>query len=443
VRILPRLAVALCLLPAGCGSDPAPLQEPSSDGFVGEDWPMYGHDTSRGGHSARETLLAASNVDRLTERFRVEIGMGELPSSSGPVVAAGRLYVGSGVPDGDNYFCLDARTGARIWSANLGHSPPFSGNVGIGSTAAVVDGIVVVGGGDPAYYGLDAATGARLWRHDMAAGAEAFAWSSPLVANGIAYVGISSRYAAVRGELRALDLRTGRLLARQYFVPERRMGADVWNSASLSPDASSVVVATGNDFGGYNAALARAMVALDPITLEVNSAYRVAAFNEDLDFGTTPVFFGDAAGRTLVGANEKDGRFFAFDAKRIGSGPAWVRMTGLAVGTMPAYDPGTGSGGTLFIVGDNALLYGVDPATGDDRWPPFVTGFANGSLAIANGLVFMGFGSGTLGIVDGAAGRTLRIIHPTAIGRTFSGPVVANGILYWTSGPWLNAWSLP
>ena len=359
------------------------------------------------------------------------------------MLAGGRVCVGSSVAEGDNYFCLDATTGTRIWSANVGHSPPFQGNVGVGSTAAVVDGILVVGGGDPAYYGLDAATGAILWRHDMAAGAEAFAWSSPLVANGVAYVGISSRYAAVRGELRALDLRSGRLLARQFFVPERRLGADIWNSASLSPDGASVVVATGNDFGGHDGSLSRAMVALDPVTLAIQAAHQVAAFNQDLDFGTTPVFFSDAAGRMLVGANQKDGRFFAYDVKRIGEGPAWVRKTGLAVGAMPAYDPRTGPGGTLFIVGDNAVLYGVDPATGENRWPPFVAGFANGNLAVANGLVFMGFGSGVLGIVDGAGGRTLRSIVPPTTGQTFSGPIVAHGIVYWMSGPSLNAWSLP
>jgi outer membrane protein assembly factor BamB len=439
-------AFGVCLLLTACGdsSQPAPASDASTaPPFVGEDWPMYGHDTARSGYSSAETRITAGNVGQLVERFRLDIGFGAMPSSSGPLVVGGKLYVGSSVATGDNYFCFDALTGARIWSANVGHSPPFPGNVGIGSTAAIVDGILVVGGGDPAYYGLEAATGARLWRHDMAVGAEAFAWSSPLVADGIAYVGISSRYAAVRGELRALDFRTGLLLARQYFVPAGHLGADIWNSASLSPDAASVAVATGNDYGGRDSALTRSIVALDPTTLAVQASHQVAAFNQDLDFGTTPVFFSDAAGRSLVGANEKDGRFFAYDATRIDAGPVWVKATGLAVGAMPAYDPRLGSGGTLFIVGDNGVLYGVDPATGADRWPPLVAGFANGGVAVANGLVFMGFGSGVLGIVDGASGTILRSIVPPSTGQAFSGPIVAHGIVYWMAGPWLNAWSLP
>lgn len=445
MRTLLPPALGLCLLLGACGGSDAP---PTADAgtappFVGEDWPMYGHDTGRSGYSAAETRLTAANVGQLAERFHVEIGIGELPSSSGPVVADGKLYVGSSLAAGDNYFCLDAATGARLWSASVGHSPPFQGNVGIGSTAAVVDGVVVVGGGDPAYYGLDAATGAHLWRHDMAAGAEAFAWSSPLVADGVAYVGISSRYAAVRGELRALELRTGRLLARQYFVPAGHQGADIWNSPSLSPDGGSVAVATGNDYGGRDSALTRSIVAMDPATLAVQASHQVAAFNQDLDFGTTPVFFRDAASRTLVGANEKDGRFFAYDLATLASGPAWVRRTGLMVGVPPAYDPQTGSGGTLLIVGDNGLLYGVDPATGADRFPPVLAGLGNGSIAVANGLVFMGVGTGNLGIFEAATGRLLRILAPAQPGRTFTGPILARGILYWMSGSTLNAWSLP
>lgn len=437
------LGLVLCVGLAGCGgSDTA---GPPSQGVptTGGDWPMYGHDTGRTSYNPDETAITLANLDRLTERFHVAVGIGEIPSSSGPVVANGRVYVGSSLAAGDNYFCFDASTGARVWSANVGHSPPFLGNVGIGSTAAVVDGRVVLGGGDPAYYGLDAATGAILWRHDMAQAAEAFAWSSPLVANELAYVGMSSRYKAVRGELRALDVRDGSVRARQYFVPEGRQGADIWNSPSLSPDGSSVVVASGNDFGGYDGPLTRAMIAMDPADLAIQASHKVAAFNQDLDFGTTPVFFHDAQGRNLVGANEKDGRFFAYELRSLGQGPVWQRATGLSVGAMPAYDPRTGPGGTLFIVGDNGVLFGVDPATGVDRWPPVAVGFATANLAAANGLVFMGAGGGSVAVIEAETGAILRVLDPTISGRTFSGSVLSHGVLYWMSGAYLNAWAVP
>jgi len=442
LRRLVGLVLCVGLAACGGGGDEPASPAQSVPTASGGDWPMYGHDTGRTSYSPDETAISVANLDRMREHFRVEVGIGDIPSSSGPIVAGGRVYVGSSLPSGDNYFCFDAATGARLWSANVGHSPPFPGNVGIGSTAAVVDGLVVVGGGDPAYYGLDAATGARRWRHDMAQGAEAFAWSSPLVSGGLAYVGISSRYKAVRGELRALDVRDGSLQARQYFVPEGRQGADIWNSPSLSPDGSSVVVATGNDFGGYDGPLTRAMIALDPATLAIQASHKVAAFNQDLDFGTTPVFFRDAQGRNLVGANEKDGRFFAFELGSLADGPVWERDTGIRVGTMPAYDPQSGPGGTLFIVGDNGVLFGVDPATGVDRWPPLAVGFTNSNLVAANGLVFMGAGEGTIAVVDAAHGSILRLLNPANAGPTFSGFALSHGILYWMSGAELNAWAV-
>jgi outer membrane protein assembly factor BamB len=369
--------------------------------------------------------------------------MGDIPSSSGPVVAAGRVCAGSSVREGDNYFCFDASTGAPLWSADLGHSSFSEGNVGIGSTAAIAEGILTVGGGDGAYYALAADTGRILWRHPLDAGRDSFAWASPLVVNGVVYIGVSSTYSALRGGVRALNLADGTLRAEQYLVPDGRRGADIWNSPTLSRDGTRVFVATGNDFGGYDGPYTRAVVALDPATLAILDAHQEAVPGEDLDFGTTPVVFGDAQGRTLVGANQKNGTFFAYEADRVGAGPVWQRATGLSVGTMPAYDPDLGSGGTLFIVGGGGQLLAVDPATGADRWPPLTVGTANGNLAVANGLVYMGAGNGYVGVVDGRAGTLLRILAPVSPGPTFSGVVMANGILYWMSGPYLNAWSLP
>jgi outer membrane protein assembly factor BamB len=409
----------------------------------GSDWPMYGRDPTRSGYNPEEARIDSAAVDRLAPRFRATVGMGDLPSSSGPVVAGGRLYVGSSLPTGDNYFCFDAATGGRVWSADVGHSPPFPGNVGIGSTAVVFEGTVVVGGGDAAYYALDAATGRRLWRHDTQVDPEAFAWSSPLVANGLAYVGVSSRYGAVRGELRALDLQDGGLRARQFFVPPGETGADIWNSPTLTRDGRMLLVATGNDAGGYGGPYTRAMVALDPLTLAILDARQEGVIGQDLDFGTTPVVFGDASGRTLVGANQKNGVFHAYDVRGIGAGAVWHRETGLNVGAMPAYDPKAGAGGTLFIMGDNGLLFGVDPATGADRWPPVAVGFAQGNLALANGLLFLGAGDGEVAVLEAATGTVLRVLIPEERGPTFSGVVVAGGTLYWTSGPYLNAWAAP
>jgi len=407
------------------------------------DWPMYGRNVSRTGYDPDETAISTASVARLTPRWQVEIGMGSYPPSGAPTVAGGRVFVGSSRPDGDNFFAFDAATGQALWSADVGHHDPYDFDVGLGATPAVAGSVVVAGGGDSAYYGLDTATGTILWRHAMDGGPSGFTWCSPLIANGRAYIGMSSQgdNPSVRGEVRALDVTTGAQLANQYFVPEGLRGAGVWNSPSLSLDAKMLAVATGEDFNGYDGPYNRAMLILDPTTLAIQQADKQGATDEDLDWGTTPVFFRDRQGRTLVGANHKNGVFYAYVADQVSAGPLWQRALGVGIGMMPAFDP-TRSGGTLYIVGDNGQIFAVDPATGTDRWPPVAVGFMYGNMALAGGLIVVSSG-GSVVMLDAATGAPVRVLTPVAPGPSFSGPAVAGGFVYWLSGSKLNAWSLP
>jgi hypothetical protein len=42
-----------------------------------------------------------------------------------------------------------------------------------------------------------------------------------------------------------------------------------------------------------------------------------------------------------------------------------------------------------------------------------------------------------------ASGRLLAHLQPAGAGPSYSGVVVAHGVVYWISGPYLNAWTLP
>jgi outer membrane protein assembly factor BamB len=412
---------------------------------------MYGYDLSRTNYNPAETAISAANVTQLVPRWQAPLGYGAIPdlsafpSSSAPVVADGRVFVGSSVDSGPNYFAFDARTGAPLWSKDLGHisAPECPPNVGIGSTAAISGTVLVGGGGDAAYYGLDTATGAQLWRQPLDAGASGFAWASPLLAHGRAYLGAVSYCdnPSVRGEVRTVDLLTGVPLARQYFVPETERGAGVWNSPALGPDGQTLVVATGEDYfydGLYN----RALVTLNSTSLAILGANKQGLTFHDHDWGTTPIIFHDSQGRTLVGAANKNGTFYAYLLNNIHAGPVWQRYTDVSVGAMPAYDPTFGAGGTLFIVG-NRTIYAVDPATGADRYPPFGTYELFGNVALANGLLFVNLGGGGVQIFNERTGAELTHLIPANSGDTFSGVTVAQGTVYWTAGGYLNAWSLP
>jgi outer membrane protein assembly factor BamB len=430
-----------------CGQADGPVPSPSASAapVAPADWPMYGGNASRSNYNAGRTRLAVSTVSTLAPRWQANVGSGQLPPSGTPAVASGRVFVGSSVAKGDNFFAIDAASGRRLWSAHIGHGSTSAGGIGIGAGPAVSGSIVVAGGGDQAYYGLDAATGRVLWRNPMDAGESAFPWCSPLVAAGRAYVGIASEFdnPAVRGELRALDLATGAVLGRLFFVPEGVGGAGIWNSPALSTDGRTLLVATGEDNEHYDGPLTRALVAVDPITLAVLQADKQGVPNDDQDWATTPIIFHDRSGRALAGANHKDGLFYAYVLDAISRGPLWQRETGLSIGFMPAYDPDAGDGGILFIAGEKGQIFAVDPATGTDRWAPVTLETGYGNMALANGLLFVAAASGKVFVLEAATGRILRQLTPANPGRSFSGIAVAGDAIYWLSGGTLNAWGVP
>jgi outer membrane protein assembly factor BamB len=425
-------------------ADPIPhpeFQAPQST--APGDWPTYGHDVSRTSYNPFETSIGPGNVGDLTQAWQANIGMGSIAPSGAPSVANGKVYVGSSVATGDNFFAYDAVTGGQAWHTSVGYvSGCFA--VGVGSTSAISGTVVSVGGGDSAFYGLNANTGAQLWRNPMNVGASGFAWASPLLAYGRSYLGIASRCdnPSVRGEVRAVDMDNGTPVASQYFVPEGLRGAGIWNSPALSPDGSTLVVVTGEDYQGFKGPYTRAIVSMDPITLQILQSDRRGAAGVDQDWGATPIIFSDNLGRTLVGANHKNGTFYAYVLNNINAGPIWSRNTGTTVGMMGAYDPTFGSGGTLFIIGSSSRLFAVDPATGTDRWPSVVNSGLHGNMAVANGLIYLNQGTAGLKIVDETNGSGLRTIVPPSAGSTNSGVAVANGFIYWLSGAYLNAWSL-
>jgi outer membrane protein assembly factor BamB len=422
------------------GGSPTPTESPSPSAG---DWPTYAQNPSRTSYNAGEATFDADSVGRIAPLWSAVLGTGPLPSSSAPTVAGGRVFVGTSTTSGPNFFALDLVTGRTVWAADLGHLFPGAGSVGLGATAAVAGGVVVAGGGDSAYHALDAGTGRRLWRHALDVGPSGFAWASPLVLGTRVFVGVSSEFdnPAVGGEVRALELATGSVVARTVFVPPGQHGADVWNSVAATAGGQTLFVATGEDYGRYDGPYNRALLSLEPTTLRILHADKQGESGLDQDFGTTPVVFADRLGRTLVGASNKNGVFYAYQADAISSGPIWSRAVGINPGMMAAYDPARGPGGTLLVTGDEGMLYGVDPADGQDRWPPLSLGTSHGNLAVTNGLVFANV-AGRVAILESATGRVLRVLDPGVAGGAFSGVVVAQGKILWMAGPTLQAWGL-
>ena len=140
---------------------------------------------------------------------------------------------------------------------------------------------VYVAAPDGFLYAWNARNGRLLWRSVVAIPSEKendyFNWSSPTVASGKIYVGVSSSCDSplVQGGEKVYSQATAQLLATFATVPSYDVGGSIWSSAVLDA-AGSVYVTTGNpSHQGGPAAYSESIVRLDPNTLEPKDHWSV------------------------------------------------------------------------------------------------------------------------------------------------------------------------
>jgi len=256
-------------------------------------WQAYGYDTRHFSRQPSEwTLTASALVASPTFQewhFTIPSGAcGDItrPCSftASPSVYDGTVYIGG--RNGTFYaiYASGANRGTIRWQYPpvTPPSPPDacgtttaqlliasgSGNPsgpGIASSAAIVANVaghsaaVIFGapdpnsnGGDGRLWALDSATGQCIWKSGVIAptsGTSKIGYSSPAIAHGRAYVGVSAKQPdspITTGRLLAVDLATGALDPAFNFVasgpPE---GGGIWSSPAVTP-SGNIVVTTGN-----------------------------------------------------------------------------------------------------------------------------------------------------------------------------------------------------
>jgi outer membrane protein assembly factor BamB len=391
---------------------PAPLP--------GDDWPTYLHDVQRSASSG-EVVLSPSNVERLTKLWSFKTGGGIAAEAA---IVNNTVYIGSW--DGYEY-ALDALTGFLKWKTYLGTTTakcvPLK--IGITSSATVQNNIVYVGGGDSYWYALDAYTGAILWKvytGDNSADKGYYNWSSPLIYNGFAYIGIASNCdnPLVPGKLLKVSLNSHRVVSSFTVVNEKEVGGGIWTSPTLDAKTNTIYITTGTQNQIWQT-LSQAIIALDATTMSVKGAWQIplSQSGSDSDWGNTPILFSDARGHQMVEATNKNGFTYAFDRANISAGPVWERQTGIG-GECPPCGEGsvssdTFANNTIYKAGGNTTINGLgypgavralDPATGAYRWEHGVPNTIIPALVYAHGLVLDAEGP-TLEVLDAATGSRL------------------------------------
>jgi outer membrane protein assembly factor BamB len=410
------------------------------------DWPTYMHDSSLSGAST-ETILTTAAAPNLRPLWTYKTG-GMIAASA--TVVAGVAYVGSW--DGYEY-ALNANTGALIWRTYLGITtapncaPP---SLGVSSVAAVVGGVVYVGGGDSNWYALNAATGAVLWSvptGDNSATGGHYNWSSPLIVGNSAYIGIASLgdCPLVQGQLLRVDLTTHAVVATANFVPIGQVGGGVWTSPAIDTATNTVYVTTGT-LNQATQTTSESMVSLDATTLAIKSVWQIprSAANADSDWGDSPILFTDGNGRAMVAGIDKNGFLYAFDRSNLALGPIWSEQIAVG-GICPTCGDASVSSmafaqGLLFVAGGNITIGGVgyqgavrgiNPTTGAVVWAKGLASPVIPALAYDNGMVFAGSGQ-RLEVLDATSGARLFSYATGAV--IYSPPSISGGIVYIGSG---------
>lgn len=319
--LLAGLLVTALAVPVGWAGSARASASPTAAAKASSttDWPAYLGGPLHTSYSASQRAITPATVSKLTERWQFARGGGYLAS---PTVADGDVFVGA---NNGWFYKLRESTGHLLAKVFLGYQPDLTcdgqQNLGVVSTATVGTNnfgtpTVYVAGASGYLYALTAKNLKMEWKSVIAIPSTTennyFDWSSPTVAHGRIYVGVSSNcdMPLVRGGLDVYSQATGRKLREFYTVPKGKTGGSIWSSAAVAPDGD-VYATTGN--GPYTSAATQLLAYSESIlkfspALKFLGQFQVPVSDEgyDTDFGASPVFFGK-----YVGACNKNGIFYA------------------------------------------------------------------------------------------------------------------------------------
>jgi outer membrane protein assembly factor BamB len=472
---LPRRSRALfliCGLAGGLLSAPAVVaaSAPAAAG-ASLDWPQYLHGPQHSSVSLA-TAFTPSNATSASQVWHWQpptlTGKPAPRLDASPTVAAGRVYIGAG---SGGFYALNQTTGVVVWSRQLDTEPNVTCPArGITATAAVkADAVTgtrtVYVSGARYIYALNAATGALTWKTEIGPPSSAnpdayYNWSSPTVAGGHIYVGLSSSCdkPLIRGGLVELDQHTGQVLHTWHTVPSGSVGGSIWSSAAASSSGSDVWVSTGNECDpsvntcpsgnkiGHSLSVVHLSGSL--ALLQAWQAPGTAGNGQDWDFGSSPTLFGSGTPPPSVGACNKNGHYYALAANPLGNTPLWTDVIGAPAhsdNSCLASSVWNELSGALYIGGDPTTIGGtsyggsvrqVNPATGAYIWqtglPCAVMGTPSlnsaGVLAAGTYLCPTGNTPGAY-LINATSGAILKSL-PVGSGRVFSQPVFAQGVLF-------------
>jgi len=410
----------------------------------------YRGDLGRSGYYPAETGLTTANAATLKLHWTDSASGG---SFGQPIIAGNMVFWG----DWKGLVHGTALTGKDTWTVNVGTdtppstdkcSPASAGPTGTPTVGMMGTTLVLyVPGGDDNFYALNAQTGALIWKTSVAPQPNNFLWGSPTLVDGSIYQGVASfgDCPLVQGKLVQLDASAGTLQHTFTTVPSNCPGGGVWGSPTVDTADGSIYIVTGNPSCTGTTDIAPAIIKLNASDLSLVSSWKVPTSAQsagDADFGSTPVLFTatiNGQARSLVGAVNKNAIFYAFDRTDLAAGPVWQSTVGTASG-----DPAVGSivsaawdGTNLYVGGGGVTINGtkctgnidaLNPATGAFVWRSCQSSHMFAGITAVPGVIVEGTLGNAVVFLNAATGSTL-FTYKTA-SQVQGEASVSNGVVY-------------
>jgi polyvinyl alcohol dehydrogenase (cytochrome) len=229
-------------------------------------WQIAGQNLNNSRSQPAEHSISPANVQGLKPKWVFTTG-GNV--SATPTVDGDAVYF----PDwGGNLFAVTKDSGRLIWSHKISDYDGVAGSVSRVSPAVDHDQLIIgdILSSNQMHNGanviaVDRETGNLRWKTQVDRHPAAIITGSPVVFDGIVYVGVSSSEETLadnpdypccsfRGSVVALDAKTGQMLWKTFDMPENDdqpggySGGAVWQPPAIDPRRGMLFVGTGNNY---------------------------------------------------------------------------------------------------------------------------------------------------------------------------------------------------
>ncbi len=236
------------------------------DGPRSSQWRIAGQNLNNTWSQPAEHSISPTNVQNLKPKWIFTTG-GDV--SATPTVDGDAVYF----PDwGGNLFAVEKNSGKLIWSRKISDYDGVAGAISRVSPAVVGDQVFI---GDilnsrqthdgANVISVDRKTGALLWITRVDSHPAAIITGSPVVFDGVVYIGVSSNEESLatnptypccsfRGSIVALSAKTGEMLWKTFDMPDNNgqtnqySGGAIWQPPAIDPKRGTLFIGTGNNY---------------------------------------------------------------------------------------------------------------------------------------------------------------------------------------------------